>query len=820
MSESICPCQGLDFPKPNWNPPGLDLIEYRVGDYVVFRESLLLSQPGEVQLKVWRPDASGDLAVQMIEWWAVLGDILSLYNRQIANDSYLRTASSDVAVNRLIRILGYRPRPGIGATGMAAAILDGSKTVKIPSGFQIQSKPSDGEQPQIFEADAAVTLTPPQDFITVAKEALKMVDSDGSVRLSGSIDSLKKGDTVLLVKRGWTSSESDYFIREIDKTEVKTDLLGQTYTRVAFTLPLTTSSALADDYQLLVSQQFSSIWHFGDGSNKTSTLDQTELHLVDAARSIRPNDLLMLEYKTSSILARGISKVETMMSVSGTTSILTRATGNFETIWYLNDANDPATPPSDTNIARIIAQHSRLTLSPAVSASWTNTGTAYYGWRETGTLVGVRSTSVSGTNIELEAVDGTFPELTSAEVLLEDASGAGELGTAIASGSEDVEVSELPDPPDTLQTPVTVHLGTFPVSRGQTVANEILGSGDASIENQEFTLKKSPVTYLAGDSTSGDGYASTISVWVDGVQWTEVQTLYGQAADAKVFVTFEDEDEATHVKFGSRLPTGTDNVIATYRIGSGAETPESGQLSIILSPIDGLTKIVSPAPLTPGSDPDPADQVRRYAPNSVLTFGRAVSGDDYETIAAQAPGVTRAKAYWQWDETSQRATVAVYVGDSEGARSSAFDAIAAAADPNRRILVKLATSVSVHLSFKLKVDSRYVSEDVEANVRAALLDGDSGLFGVNVVQIGQIFFDSDIYARCHSVAGVVAVQDLKVVVGKPVSFFLLAKYRSLSPIGHIVRVAQKGVRHDPGEGAYFTLADSDLTTTVEVDASA
>jgi hypothetical protein len=32
--------------------------------------------------------------------------------------------------------------------------------------------------------------------------------------------------------------------------------------------------------------------------------------------------------------------------------------------------------------------------------------------------------------------------------------------------------------------------------------------------------------------------------------------------------------------------------------------------------------------------------VRTYAPRAVLTFGRAVSADDYEAIAAQAPGRT------------------------------------------------------------------------------------------------------------------------------------------------------------------------------------
>ena len=53
-------------------------------------------------------------------------------------------------------------------------------------------------------------------------------------------------------------------------------------------------------------------------------------------------------------------------------------------------------------------------------------------------------------------------------------------------------------------------------------------SGDAATPNQEFTLKKSPLTYLQ----SGGGYASTLQVWVDGVEWTEAQSFYGQPKDA------------------------------------------------------------------------------------------------------------------------------------------------------------------------------------------------------------------------------------------------------------------------------------------------
>src|SRR5262249_55219646 len=159
---------------------------------------------------------------------------------------------------------------------------------------------------------------------------------------------------------------------------------------------------------------------------------------------------------------------------------------------------------------------------------------------------------------------------------------------------------------------------------------EILGSGDATNPAQSFHLKQSPVTYLQ----QGAGFKSTISVTVGGQPWTEVASFYGQPPDATVFVTREDDDGSTRVTFGdgvngARLPTGTNNVVATYRIGAGAASPAAGKLTVIAQSYPGLRAVLNPAAVGGGADADPPDKVRRYAPRSVLTFGRAVSVFDF-----------------------------------------------------------------------------------------------------------------------------------------------------------------------------------------------
>ena len=165
MTEPVCPCDG-DLPAAPTNLPQLSHIAYRHGTWLEFRRAVLTPLDGETSLSLdghrrsWRTQGQGDLAVMMAEWFAYLGDILTFYNERIANQDYLRTADLPESVNHLIRLLGYRPRPAIGATGILAALVNPGQSAVLPKGLQIQSKPGPGQAPQTFElsADTAIAL--------------------------------------------------------------------------------------------------------------------------------------------------------------------------------------------------------------------------------------------------------------------------------------------------------------------------------------------------------------------------------------------------------------------------------------------------------------------------------------------------------------------------------------------------------------------------------------------------------------------------------------------------------------------------------------
>ena len=78
-------------------------------------------------------------------------------------------------------------------------------------------------------------------------------------------------------------------------------------------------------------------------------------------------------------------------------------------------------------------------------------------------------------------------------------------------------------------------------------------------------------------------------------------------------MTREDEQGQTHVVFGdgkngARLPTGVNNVVASYRYGSGAAVPAAGSLTVVLKPQPGLRSIKNPVAVGGGSRPGPAVQ--------------------------------------------------------------------------------------------------------------------------------------------------------------------------------------------------------------------
>jgi predicted phage baseplate assembly protein len=516
---------------------------------------------------------------------------------------------------------------------------------------------------------------------------------------------------------------------------------------------------------------------------KGTPVSGSDVHLAAISRSVGAGDIVLI-------------------AQPGRTTWLIPVLKAADVVWYANpDGNDPAVKPAS---APMPVPHTQLTLGIAMDAWWVPSEMRIgVGWIEIGRLVDQDPAPWSGTPATLEAVPpARFDAAVALPALVADADGRGvpaALSALAGASSATVSVDEAYAESLPLDSPLNLLTQLVEVTRGKTVAHEVLGSGDARLPDQSFTLAKSPVTYLR----RGASYASSVTILVNGEPWQEVESFYGQAASAAIFTLREDEKGKTLVQFGDgingrRLPSGVDNVVATYRYGSGADSPGQGKLTRIVKSLTGLAKLRNPVAAGGGSDPEPADEIRRYAPRSVLTFGRAVSPADYQAIAAQATAPDRVHAVWAWDDVRQRAAITVYVAGGPDKLATVRDVLKVAGDPHRPVAVEAATPVELGLALTLLVAPGYEADPILAAATEALT-GEAGLFSADRMGIGQYLFNSALSAALLPIPGVVTLLETRLV---------------RDPGGNAVEL--HGNLHRVDQGEWFDLSAAALSIAIEV----
>jgi hypothetical protein len=806
MSDA-CPGPAAQDPQVVSNPPGLPEISYRVDDFTGFRRALLRPRPGEQAISTWRP-APGDLGLQVLEWWAYLGDVLTFYNERIANESYLGTATQQSSVANLVALLGYEPTPGIAASGTLAVLSTAghpAEPLVIPAGMPLSSTASPGVPAQTFEVDAQAGFTGQSSVpVTLRPDNVLKLNTDGSpksVLLAGRVSGVKAGDRLVLVSSEFDGTNDHWSLVTVKKVTTATDpATGVVNTGVTFrttggwgptpppegfgSAPSPGSSADSTTYRLMRPAAAASLfnadalWNNPDAADLERAIVRIprseppalEVHLSAALRAISPGDMVLFDDGAGHSLA--------LAMVTGTTEVLWPVPSPHPPGRSFQDEADiiffPQRPPPDIVIAHTALYLALATLDARVllaggdsrdNQTWIGSIAVRYGFKDVGTIIGVPTPELLYTSFPAPVTAAHAPP-SGTTAFLQDTTGAGilvQVGDADPDGSVMVSMT---DPPASggLAVPLQLLLNLVPVSRGTTVTGEVLGSGNAALASQSFTLSKSPLTYLPG----GDGSASTLTVSVDSIQWQEVPSFYGQAATARVFVVTRSPDQTvTTVTFGdgvngARLTSGNGNVTATYRYGSGAASPPAGRLTTISQPQLNLASVQNPVAVSPGADPQAPEDVRTDAPASVASLGRVISATDYEQAAAQAPGVSRAAAYWTFDGAEQRTLVTVYVGDDQAAVNAAKAALAGADDPNRPVTVAGAKPIDLSLSCTLVVAAgQQGNPAITTAAEAAISDSPGGLFSPGRMGIGQRLYRSAIDAALM-VPGVTAVRDLTV----------------------------------------------------------
>lgn len=761
------------------------------------RRSLEAALPSQtvsemLPLSVWKPEVG--LSLLLPDLWAYVGDLLRLYGAWSRAESLIATARQRRAIRKLALLIGHLQMPAIGLQGHVAALIAGTESPSL-KGASIRAQ-SPTSSILYFEVCSEQRARRTSNEFLIAPQRRRFAATLGkrSVLLDISTASAVRGAPVLFV---WPEKIVRRKATEIVDVKLKNASDTQSYLEMEVFDPPTWTSDVEEETVSILSPSQRAYARTGlfldDGSVLQSIPAMNDDALAGAASMLgfvpdghngsqnyavdvqhfAPADRTRCTLYLDGVY-RAISTGETIIVQDGSKYSAHLVMGTLETPATIK-LDEEGTPGPSVPVTR-------LTLLPEIDPKVAETLATsrlviHYNLHDIGRLTRVALTELTADDIldkplDLEGLhDRPPPGQSPTEFILEDANGRGVLVKADLSIQDDgrarltVKEGEWTGG---LRVPVKAYGNVVRISRGETVRGEVLGNGDPGQAFQTFQLKKSPLTYLPAEGAER-GIKSTLEVRVDGVLWHERRSFYGAGPLDPVYIVRHDDDQNTFITFGDgtrgmRLPSGIGNVRATYRWGAGADSPPPGAINQIVRGVPGLLRVRSPIPVYGGADAETADQIRKRAPASALILGRCVSLADFAARVACLPGVRNSKVEFGWDATLMSGAIqAWYLPNADGADLSKLivSDLQALSEPGTLIRARPALPLHAQIAIGITVHPDRLLGDVEAAVRAALLDPGTGMLAPENTPIGGPLSRSALIAAIRAIPGVLDVTSLR-----------------------------------------------------------
>ncbi|MBZ9935668.1 putative baseplate assembly protein [Mesorhizobium sp. BR1-1-16] len=797
-------CEGVEATTPLeiFNRGGLSEVSYRVGEYGDFRAGLqaALSSSAWTPLRALHTRDEDDFTIGLIDAFACAADVLTFYQERIANESWLETATERISMQEMGRLVGYRLRPGVAAetwlafavetppsppagigndpgnfvTGMPAAI-------SLPLGLKVQSIPGPDEKPQTFETvEELAEARPAWNAIQPwTSEAHVPASGESEAWLAGAATHLKPGDAVVLVgTEFFQNAGSDRWDLRI-LTSVEPDAANDR-TRIAWarglgaTNPASAPSALPFVYALrkraaifghnapdpkFIEGSGGAWSHFHiNGEHNADDTSGGSVDLDSVYGDITADKPGNVAERSLVVLAKGNYNRPDENYPSGTYVELYRvgSTSELSRVDFAMSAKVTRLNVEGENLLSVFFNAVRQTTvfgkSELLPLAFRPVTTAVSGNRIPANiaadgLVAGRKLIVKGAR----ASDGALTTMQASLVAVH----------PVDAARCELEIS--PSLPSTLRRDsIVVHANVAGASHGETVT-QVLGSGDGSQSFQRFELKQLPLTYRA--TASETGAAAELTVRIGDVKWNERRSLYAAGPTAKAYALAFDEKERLFVDFGdgasgARLPSGVNNVRATYRKGLGGEgNVAAGRLTQLVSRPLGLKSVANPLAAEGGTDPEDESAARRTIPLTTRTLGRVVSVLDYEDFARAFSGITKAQAAVL--NTRNGRMVAITLAAPDGAAlteaspvwQNLLGALRASGDPHVQVALLPYQASTFRLGLRVKCDPAFEAARVLASVEAAL----RARYSFAERQLSQPVQQSDVITVVQKVPGVVAL---------------------------------------------------------------
>jgi uncharacterized phage protein gp47/JayE len=800
------------------NRPGLSAIAYRVGTYGSFRETMLEAIAGTPELAGLTTRQDDDDSISFIDLWSALLDVLTFYQERYANEVFLRTAQQPQSLRRLARLLDYWPQPGVAALARLAFTLDAGATVQIPIGLRVQSMPTQNQQAQTYETVQAITADArfnrlrifpqptPVNPLSHASSAAVLDRLDGPSFLAA----LTVNDPVVIFNDGGGDAPEE---KKIAALAASDDMVTLSWTKPIHGTNWNTGSKAFKFRRIFRLFGYNAPTSYMQSSTSNTVPGGILWTLTTTDFSSPGGTTLNLDSRYSD-LAAGAQLLVVMPANTGVQTVLVSIKATGQTGLSAGGISDTVTELTLDSLLPAIGDIRQVRVLELIGDPLKFWGSGYGDTLTGGTayLPGRFVTTDDGIGIEVGRTIQQNAFLPGLVIGLTDLDVGRNL--ILADGQDRTIEASVQGPPSfDLPRPGTGSFGHLVVplqadvlsldrgtavllgnvaraSQGQTVSNEVVGSGNAATTFQSFTLQQQPLTYVPGSAPGR--VTSSLQLFVNQLQWTEVSELYGQPQKAQVFSTRTTDDGKTLIRggggpFGAPFPTGNANITATYRVGAGtAGRVGANALITLLDRAPGLNGVTNPLAAEGGADPETLETTRQNAPRTVRTFDRAVSLQDFQDLITASGEVAKARATWVWDgyAPAVHLTVAGQDGGTFSDLTSLGATLANARDPNIRLLIDNYATVPIRLGAKLWIDSARSQSDVLAAANAAVLDA----LSFDELDLGEPLHLSFIYAVLQGVTGVVAADVTAFGFKNTSPAFLQSRGVSLLPDGSVAPV--------------------------------
>jgi predicted phage baseplate assembly protein len=778
--QSPCGCavDPKDFvPAEIRSEPGLSALIYRVGTHGAFKQAMIGSLSSIAGTNALSTREDDDPAIAFIDAWATALDVLTFYQERIANEGFLRTAIERESLMQLAETIGYQTGPGVAAgTFLVFSMEDAfgsAEQATIDIGVKAQSVPGQNELPQTFETIEQVEIFRAWNALRPRTTHLLLPPQFGQTvfYLKGISTELKKGDPILIVgdeRTGFQGSENWDF-RKVASAEI--DPVNN-WTVVTVDRGLGSEQPLVNpakkNAKFYALRQRAAL--FGNNAPDWRLMpDEVRRRYLPKGQPDDPNSEDWPNFTISAVagepdalqLDQPYSKI-----LPGSWLVLYSPT--YSELYLVEQAAEDARSmfALSTKTTRVKVKGENLNkfeneLREALVAAQSE----LLDWS-----VQPFTSDITGNFIDLDRIIEGLPK---GRVLIVS-------GTVKTIGVEASEVVTL-DSTSTvggvtrltlttnlkhtyMRSSVVICANVVRATHGDT-KTEILGSGNSSIPFQRFALSHKPLTYVSAKTPSGG--ASTLEIRVDDILWSEVPTLYAAGPQDRVYITRISDTGGVTVQFGdgktgARVPTGTSNVTAKYRVGTGIEgMVDRGQISLLMTRPLGVKGVVNPLAPDGAGDPETRDEVRQNAPLTVLTLDRIVSLQDYEDFARAFAGIGKAKATGlaESENTIVHLTIASATGEEVLETSDLFvnlsGAIDDSRDPAARVRIASFTPQTFGVKARVLVDQpAFLPDKVLAEVKEALI----AAYSFERRQFAQPVSESEVASVIQRIRGVAAVQ--------------------------------------------------------------